>query len=447
MLQFILLLCYSSHDTLLELHMQCYISTRTNSLGATAGTLKRASSTGSSLSRAASAEPAELAGPGAGNKPSGSGGLWRFLGSGAASPTTPPPLGAADGAAAPVLGGSGRSLDGSTGAMRVLAEEATAAQSLRRAAQIAGRPAAQPAPPGGGGASPFSSPQRRAFPAARPVAMPPPPQAGSPKQGLRPLQLERRGSQVEHRLPASEFEDSQPGSTAHSERDANRSVAAATPGDAERLLAADGGDAGTFGQDQGPAAPQSAVAPPPGRRRAKLESLDKLIGQQPDVVRRPFPNYGLPRSFCNMPLWRAASSRRQSCARPLPYTAFPQAKGKALAELCAYATQDTCCDLHVSMPLHVLKVHHVRLHAAPSQRAYLPQWLAAPLGRRKPSATDAPAAPAQRATGLPPIAEHGGASDGGSRRISADFSHLKSAAAPLPVLTGECLPLNMHSQL
>lgn len=87
-----------------------------------------------------------------------------------------------------------------------------------------------------------------------------------------------------------------------------------------------------------------------------------------------------------------------------------------------------------------LQVHHVRLHAAPSQRAYLPQWLAAPLGRRKPADGEAKAKPPAAAGpgALPPIAEHG--STASSRRISADLSHLKASAAPPPPLSRECLP-------
>lgn len=81
----------------------------------------------------------------------------------------------------------------------------------------------------------------------------------------------------------------------------------------------------------------------------------------------------------------------------------------------------------------LMQVHHVRLHAAPSQRAYLPQWLAAPLGRRKPD--EAP--PAAGPGALPPIAEHGSTS--GSRRISDDLSHLKASAAPPPPLSRESL--------
>lgn len=79
----------------------------------------------------------------------------------------------------------------------------------------------------------------------------------------------------------------------------------------------------------------------------------------------------------------------------------------------------------------------MRLHAAPSQRAYLPAWLAAPLGRRKPADGEGQAAPALGA--LPPIAEHG--SGISSRRISGDLSYLRSsAAAPPPPPSRESWP-------
>lgn len=340
--------------------------------------LKRAGSSSGSLSRAASAELARSAsagGEGAADpgSPIQAGSLWRLPG---AKPHAGPTLlGAAEQAS---HFGRRRSLDGASGttrAARVLAEEAAAAEMLRRAAHAKQklRPLRRQ-PVGGGGASPFSSPQRRSQQQRQ--QRPPPlwtPRTGSPQQP-RPGSPPQAGSPVEHRLAASDFEESQLEDSQHgdSQPGSPMQAAEAAPG-AEAAARAQVTAAGGAGRLPGvtdrraPAAaaeiapaqggPPPVVAPPPARRRAKLESLDKLIGQQPDVV------------------------------------------------------------------------HHVRLHAAPSQRAYLPQWLAAPLGRRKPDQAPSAAGPGA----LPPIAEHG--STTGSRRISDDLSHLKASAAPPPPLS------------
>lgn len=203
------------------------------------------------------------------------------------------------------------SLDGASGtarAARVLAEEAAAAEMLRRAAHAKQklRPLRRQ-PVGGGGASPFSSPQRRSqqqHQQPQPPQQRPPlwaTQAGTPRQP-RPGTAPQPDSPVEYMLAASDFEESQLEDSQHGDSQPGSPVQAAeaAPGadaaDPAQVTAA--GDTGRLPGMTGKHAPAAAVesaraqvgpmlvvAPPPARRRAKLESLDKLIGQQPDVVR------------------------------------------------------------------------------------------------------------------------------------------------------------------
>ena len=256
-------------------------------LSGTGSSLRRSSSADSgTLSRRASCDLPKAIGDGAGSAPSS---LWRL-------PVSAPPIGSA----VQALGGPPTqprrrsSIDASGPVMRVqrmVAEEAAAAKAVCERAAL-GRSAGNKLKLRSRAASAAGLATHTLWPS------------------LHALEVGSGDSSSAQYSPRAINQDLAPGSPVASPQ--------STRGRGESAMAA---------------VPPS---PPQARRRAKLESLDKLIGQQP--------------------------------------------------------------------------VHHVRLHAAPSQRAYLPQWLAAPLGRARGAAAGAPKQPPPGPSpsngGLAPIQEH-----------------------------------------
>jgi hypothetical protein len=180
----------------------------------------------------------------------------------------------------------------------MLAEEAAAAEMLRQAARQLrkARPAAQPA---GGGLSPFSSPKRVCQRLVQPPLWG---TTGASPPGASPPDPPRISETVSHHLAAAEHQQSSDSPAVSSQQadpsdtcrqtaaaaDAGTSSAASdsaeiTSGEMGRLPAAAENISAAIAEE--PSGPPLAVDSLPVRRRAKLESLDKLIGQQPDVVR------------------------------------------------------------------------------------------------------------------------------------------------------------------
>ena len=180
----------------------------------------------------------------------------------------------------------------------MLAEEAAAAEMLRQAARVLrkARPAAWPA---GGGISPFSSPQRTSQRVVQPRlggATDAPPSDASPPDPPRISGSDThclaaaRHEQSSH-VPASSPQQAEPSATCEQTAAAANTGTSSTASDSAEITSGEPEQLPAAAEPTGlpspeePSGPPLAAEPPPVRRRAKLESLDKLIGQQPDVVR------------------------------------------------------------------------------------------------------------------------------------------------------------------
>lgn len=176
----------------------------------------------------------------------------------------------------------------------MLAEEAAAAEMLRQAARTLrkARPAALPA---GGGMSPFSSPKRNGQRLVQPPLWG---TTGASPLGASQSDQPRISGDSGPRLAATGHEQpgDLPASSAQQADPSDQTVAAADAGadaatDSAEIVSSDTGQLRAAAEVPSPTAaeepsgPPLAVEPLPVRRRVKLESLDKLIGQQPDVVR------------------------------------------------------------------------------------------------------------------------------------------------------------------